>query len=148
MTALSTTSPGIKPPTTILDDTRCKHDGNITSVANLCGGKNLLCTGGGTLVRELDVTGSGYLQCLFCGPQSGTASVNLILTLDGNEIYNVTRTSLSNNGLAAAGGAWLATSGNEAGVSYDFYRFETGFTVDINTTLTNCYLVYKYYLDS
>jgi len=149
MTALSTVSAGIKPPTTIPQDTTWFHTRNPNDVAPDAGAESIVCTGGGVAVRELDVTGSGYLQLLCAGNDSGqTNSINLTLTLDGVELYNYTHPDGEVDGPIAAGMLyWGGGSGSRA-LSMDAYRFEQGFTVDITTSATACYLVYKYYLDS
>jgi len=105
MTALSTVSAGIKPPTSIPQDTIWYNAGKTDIVAGRLGAESLLCTGGGVAVEELNVTGSGYLQLLCAG-------------------------------------------NDNPAVSMDAYRFEQGFTVDITTASNQCYLIYKYYLDS
>lgn len=148
MTALSTVSAGIKPPTSIPQDTTWYHGRNPDQTGSRAGAESLLCTGGGVAVTELDVTGSGYLQLLCAGNDSSQSnSINLTLTLDGVELYNYTHPDGEVNGPIAAG--MILMSGVLVnGVSMDAYRFEQGFTVDITTSATACYLTYKYYLDS
>jgi len=149
MTALSTTSPGIKPPTSIPQDTTWYHNQNPENAGPQFGAISILCTGGGTPVEELNVTGSGYLQVLCAGNDAGqTNSINLTLTLDGVELYNYTHPDGRLSGPIAAGLFHWSSAGNEAGIAMDAYRFEQGFTVDITTSATLCYLTYKYYLDS
>ena len=149
MTALSTVSAGIKPPTTIPQDTTWRHQSDPVNFADYFGAKSLLCTGGGVAVEELNVTGSGYLQLLCAGNNSAeTVSINLTLTLDGVELYNYTIANGRYNGPIAAGMAGYLGFSSGGAPSMDAYRFEQGFTVDITTSAANCYLVYKYYLDS
>jgi len=149
MTALSTTSPGIKPPTSIPQDTTWRHRSNPDSASIFTGTELILCTGGGVAVEELNVTGSGYLQVLCAGNGSGQPySINLTLTLDGVELYNYTIANGSLEGPIAAGLFCFDLVNDVTSVSMDAYRFEQGFTVDITTSATACYLLYKYYLDS
>jgi len=148
MTALSTTSPGIKPPTSILQDTVWYHAQQANLVGQWGGAETILCTGGGTAVEELNVTGSGYLQLLCAGNDGGqTNSINLTLTLDGVELYNYTHANGATDGPIAAGYLAFALTVDDVAVAFDAYRFEQGFTVDITTSATQCYLTYKYYLD-
>jgi len=148
MTSLSTTSPGIKPPTSIPQDTTWRHDQDPILAARYFGAERILCTGGGVAVQEINVTGSGYLQ-LLCAGNSGniSQSINMTLTLDGIELYNYTHPNGNRDGPIAAGMFHYMLS-TIAGLSMDAYRFEQGFTVDITTSSTQCYLIYKYYLDS
>jgi hypothetical protein len=149
MTALSTVSAGIKPPTSIPQDTTWRHQNDPVNFADYFGTKLLLCTGGGVAVEELNVTGSGYLQILCAGINNAeTVSINLTLTLDGVELYNYTIANGRFNGPIAAGMAGYLGFSSAAAASMDAYRFEQGFTVDITTSATACYLLYKYYLDS
>jgi len=148
MTALATVSAGIKPPTSIPQDTTWFHGRNPDTVGPKTGAESLLCTGGGVAVEELNVTGSGYLQLLCAGNDSSqTNSINLTLTLDGVELYNYTHPDGEVDGPIAAGMVQLSGTLIN-GVTLDAYRFEQGFTVDITTSATACYLIYKYYLDS
>ena len=148
MTALSTVSAGIKPPTSIPQDTIWYNAGKTDIVAGRLGAESLLCTGGGVAVEELNVTGSGYLQLLCAGNDNRFQSINLTLTLDGVELYNYTIPDGTNEGPIAAGLLIYHAAGDVAAVSMDAYRFEQGFTVDITTASNQCYLIYKYYLDS
>jgi len=149
MTALSTTSPGIKPPTSIPQDTTWVHGSRPNELGPDTGAVSLLCTGGGVAVEELNVTGSGYLQLLCAGNDSSqTDSINLTLTLDGVELYNYTHPDGSSDGPIAAGMLFWSGPSVARLLSMDAYRFEQGFTVDITTSATLCYLTYKYYLDS
>jgi len=146
MTALATVSAGIKPPTAIPQDTTCYHKGVGDTLGEAIGAESLLCAGGGVSVEELNVTGSGYLQLLLAGNASSqTNSINLTLTLDGVELYNYTQPNGQTYGPIAAGLFFYVP--NQTGASMDAYRFEEGFTVDITTSATDCYLIYKYYLD-
>lgn len=149
MTTLSTTSPGIKPPTSIPQDTTWYHNAQADKAGPYFGAERILCTGGGVAVEELNVTGSGYLQILCAGNDGGqTNSINLTLTLDGVELYNYTHPDGRLDGPIAAGMFGYGPGADEAAVSMDAYRFEQGFTVDITTSATLCYLTYRYYLDS
>lgn len=148
MTALSTVSAGIKPPTSIPQDTTWRHGQKPDEVAEYFGAKDIVCTGGGVAVEELNVTGSGYLQLLCAGNDGGqTDSINLTLTLDGVELYNYTHPDGRVDGPIAAGMLVYGGISGAGGISMDAYRFEQGFTVDITTSATACYLLYKYYLD-
>jgi len=148
MTSLSATSPGIKPPTSIPQDTTWYHGNYANFAGPRFGAESILCTGGGVAVEELNVTGSGYLQLLCAGNDGNdTSSINMTLTLDGVELYNYTIPNGKDEGPIAAG-MFHYTTLYSAGVSMDAYRFEQGFTVDITTSATVCYLIYKYYLDS
>lgn len=149
MTSLATTSPGIKPPTTILDGGTWRHYGNPEGAAIILGCEYIDCAGGGVPVTEINVTGSGYLQALMVGVTNGqTNDVQMILTLDGTELYNVTQGTLTSIGLVCAGSCFINTSGYGGAAVYDAFRFETGFNVVIDTTSNGAKLVYKYYLDS
>ena len=149
MTALSTVSAGIKPPTTILTGGIWRHYGDPEGAATILGCEYINCAGGGVPVTEIDVTGSGYLQALMVGVTNGnTNDVQMILTLDGVELYNVTQGTLTTNGLVAAGACFINTTGYGGAAAYDAFRFETGFNVVIDTLSTGARLVYKYYLDS
>lgn len=149
MTTLSTVSAGIKPPTTILDGGIWRHYGDPEGAAIILGCEYIDCAGGGVPVTELNVTGSGYLQALLVGVTNGqTNDVQMILTLDGVELYNVTQGTLTTNGLVAAGACFINTTGYGGAAAYDAFRFETGFDVVIDTASTGAKLVYKYYLDS
>ena len=149
MTALSTTSPGIKPPTSIPQDTIFYHGQYASVLDDYLGLSGKALTGGGVPVTELDVTGSGYLQLLCAGNGSGdTSSINLTLSIDGSELYNFTQPNASVYGPIAVGALFVNVGGNEAAISLDAYRFETGFTVDVTTSGTQGFLTYKYYLDS
>jgi hypothetical protein len=149
MTALSTTSPGIKPPTSIPQDTTWYHNQQANFAGPQVGAITILCAGGGVAVEELNVTGSGYLQLLCAGNDaSQTDSINLTLTLDGVELYNYTHLNGRLDGPIAAGAFTFNISNDDVAIALDAYRFEQGFTVDITTSATLCYLTYKYYLDS
>ena len=149
MTALSTVSAGIKPPTTRLQDTTGQHIGNLGGPAACCGGLVLYSAGTGVPVRELDVTGSGYLQFLFAGNLSGTTTdITLTLAIDGTTLYSYTQVNASAAGPLAVGGLYFSGGSGGDAVALESLRFEQGFTVDMTATSTNSGLLYKYYLDS
>jgi len=149
MTALSTVSAGIKPPTTRLANTIGFHNGQIDGVLFGCGGLSLYSAGTGVPVRELDVTGSGYLQYLYAGNTGGvTTDITLELAIDGTTLYTYTKVDASNYGPLAVGGAYFTNAGDLASTPLESLRFETGFTVDMTATSANSFLVYKYYLDN
>ena len=149
MTALSTVSAGIKPPTTRLQNTIGAHLGDVIVPARCAGGLVLYSAGTGVPVRELDVTGSGYLQFLFAGNVSGTTTdITLEMAIDGTTLYSYTQVNASWGGPIAVGGLYSAGSTAGDAVALEALRFETGFTVDMTATSTNSALVYKYYLDS
>ena len=149
MTTLSTVSAGIKPPTTRLADTIGFHNNNIAGPLFGSGGLSLYSAGTGVPVRELDVTGSGYLQFLYAGNIGSTnTDITLEMAIDGTTLYSYTKVNAVNYGPLAVGGIYFSIAGNEMSVSLESLRFETGFTVDMTATSTNSFLVYKYYLDN
>jgi hypothetical protein len=148
MTALSTTSPGIKPPTTRLADTIGQHVGELDRASYASGGLVLYSAGTGVAVRELDVTGSGYLQFLLAGNKSGSnTDITLELAIDGTTLYSYTQVNAATWGPCAAGGLFYFSGTGGYSLSLEALRFEQGFTVDMTATSTNSGLVYKYYLD-
>ena len=149
MTALSTVSAGIKPPTTRLQNTIGVHTGQLAGPAYCTGSLVLYSAGTGVAVRELDITGSGYLQFLYAGNISGTTTdITLELAIDGVTLYSSTKVDASTYGLLAVGGMYFSGGTPGDATPLEALRFEQGFTVDMTATSTNSGLVYKYYLDS
>ena len=148
MTALSTVSAGIKPPTTRLANTEGFHNNNLSGAIYGTGSLFVASAGTGVPVRELDVTGSGYLQFLYAGNTGGaTTDITLELAIDGTTLYSYTKVNAVNYGPLAVGGTYFTNVFGIGTSSLEALRFETGFTVDMTATSTNSFLVYKYYLD-
>jgi len=148
MTALSTTSPGVKPPTTILSNTIGYHDTLIRQFKYICGGHEVNCVNSGAPTTMLNVTGSGYIQFLFAGNQAGqTNPIALDLSIDGSLLVSSSVANGSVTGPIVAGGTYANGSASRLSCVLDAYRFDTGFSVDVTCTSAICWLIYKYYLD-
>lgn len=146
MTALSTVTPGAKPPISLPTQLEGKHNSDMGDVEEASGGTIYATPSTGVPETILDVSGAGVIQFIYAGATASGGNTTVELLIDGVSVYNHSQGSSQNTGFAVCGGCYMNQTLGYSSLTYGNYSFNESFQVIVTTTTASLQVVANYYL--
>jgi hypothetical protein len=148
MTSFATAGAGLKAPTSMPQRNTCQYDYRWGDVLYAIGCSEIAYTGGYTFQELVNVNGSGVINFLVFGGSASSTFQDMVVNIDGVEVYNVATTgSIEAYGLACVGGYNYVQVENQSVMSTGSVPFNTNLTVTCRCNAV-AGLAISYYLTS